>query len=435
MHKLVLLSALISILNTHHSFGQNLLEVPVNLEAGIGPFQLDLNDVALSAKSTQSLPVILPKLKGIPIDWQQIKTDYIIVDHAQFLYQMLYAHKIVDTVSLENFLSDHQLKLDTSVLSPEPLRCFLSFITGKDSQGKFVARFDSNYDGDVSDETDYQIPVLKAINQDITSNLTHLSFSFQWVQKDEIVEKQIPILLCTNAAGNDIYKIIPMYGHTELFNMKLYINFGFSFNPEGQKADLMVVDQASDSSTYQKSQLIKLSKRIYRNRGLDIQSQLLLLGRVESSYALWTNHSEYYAPDFVGKEVNTNEEITLSELKGKFIFVEFWGSWCGPCISKLPKLKQAYHELKQENVVFLGIAEDNKKPLKKAIERHEIPWPNILSDNANKIIEKYNISKYPSNFLISPDGKFLAQDLDSELLFDKILEHIEIYTLVNNGPK
>lgn len=105
--------------------------------------------------------------------------------------------------------------------------------------------------------------------------------------------------------------------------------------------------------------------------------------------------------------------------KGKYLLVDFWASWCGPCKRQLPVLKELYKQYKDQGLEVLGVAVwDDPEDTKEAIKEHELPWPTIL-DAQNIPTDLYGITGIPCIMLIGPDGTILSRDKqDDELRAD-----------------
>lgn len=99
-----------------------------------------------------------------------------------------------------------------------------------------------------------------------------------------------------------------------------------------------------------------------------------------------------------------NENVLLSDFKGKYVIFEFWGSWCGYCIKGIPRMKEYYSKY-QEQIEFVGIAcRDNKKTWLKTIENYDLNWTNLFAEN-EEITDKYGVEGYPTKIIIDKEGK------------------------------
>ncbi|WP_316838438.1 TlpA disulfide reductase family protein [Pedobacter gandavensis] len=117
--------------------------------------------------------------------------------------------------------------------------------------------------------------------------------------------------------------------------------------------------------------------------------------------------------------------VSLSDFKGKYLFVDFWASWCGPCRGENPNVLRAYNNYKQDGLEILGVSFDDKKEAwLKAIEEDKMPWTQIsvLKGFQNDAAELYHIQGIPASILINPEGKIIAYDLRAEDLERKLQE-------------
>lgn len=116
--------------------------------------------------------------------------------------------------------------------------------------------------------------------------------------------------------------------------------------------------------------------------------------------------------------------VSLSDVvgKGKYVLVDFWASWCGPCKAEMPNLKEVYKKFNGPKFTILGVAVwDKPEDTNKAIVDLEIPWPCII--NAQKIpTDIYGINGIPHIILFGPDGTIIARDLRGEKIGEKVAE-------------
>ena len=120
---------------------------------------------------------------------------------------------------------------------------------------------------------------------------------------------------------------------------------------------------------------------------------------------------------FSGLDIN-GKSVTSDKFKNKVVLVDFWATWCGPCIKGLPQMKEMYANLNNKGFEIVGInVESNLKTVEDFIKKEKLPWTIILDSStapkgSKKISDVYGIDNYPTMILIGKDGNVVATDID-----------------------
>ncbi len=123
---------------------------------------------------------------------------------------------------------------------------------------------------------------------------------------------------------------------------------------------------------------------------------------------------------FVLKNMELKKEDIILKNKNQYVLLDFWFSYCKPCIYQMPKFLSIYEKYGTKNFEIIGISIDREKDLpnwKRKIVELNINWKNYWDENSD-FSRKMNVSKYPTNFLLDPDGNIIAQDVSPEKLDD-----------------
>lgn len=128
------------------------------------------------------------------------------------------------------------------------------------------------------------------------------------------------------------------------------------------------------------------------------------------------------ATDFTLEDIG-GKPLTLSSFRGKYVMLDFWGSWCGNCIAAYPEIK-AFYEQHRDKLEILGVAFHDKKDVWIAsAKEHELPWKLVLdTDGENSVASRYGIVAAPTYVFIDPEGKVVNWDVGAH---ETIVEYFE----------
>ena len=137
-----------------------------------------------------------------------------------------------------------------------------------------------------------------------------------------------------------------------------------------------------------------------------------------------TPTSENEAPDFTLNDIN-GKPLTLSSLRGKYVILDFWGSWCGWCIKGIPQMKE-YYQKYAGKFEILGIdCNDSEEKWKAAVEKYELPWLHVYNPRGDsKVLEQYEIQGFPTKIIVGPDGKIVKTIIGEDPAFYTFLDEL-----------
>jgi peroxiredoxin len=118
-------------------------------------------------------------------------------------------------------------------------------------------------------------------------------------------------------------------------------------------------------------------------------------------------------PDFSEKDI-AGQPISVSKYKGKVVLVDFWATWCGPCMAELPNVLAAYEKYHDKGFEIVGVSLDEKlEELKTTLAEKKMTWQQYFDGKGwdSEVPKKYGIIEIPATFLLDRDGRIVAQDL------------------------
>ncbi len=134
------------------------------------------------------------------------------------------------------------------------------------------------------------------------------------------------------------------------------------------------------------------------------------------------------APEFTLDTLD-GKQVSLAELRGKVVLVDFWATWCGPCLAEMPNMKSVYDEFRgNPNFAMLGVSIDQTQDLPSTKAKSEgYGWTQLWASGAwqAQVAQDYGVRGIPATFLIGPDGKVLAKDLRGEAVGNAVRAALE----------
>ena len=143
-----------------------------------------------------------------------------------------------------------------------------------------------------------------------------------------------------------------------------------------------------------------------------------------------SGETQHIASDFTLKNLD-GKEVSLSQFKGKYLLINFWATWCGPCKIEMPSLEALYRRFKSDKFDMLGISNDmfGDRVVRPYVKASKLTFPMLL-DQRMTVSHQYGVVSLPTTFLIDPQGKIIGvlqgaedwTDPETLLYFENLLK-------------
>lgn len=412
---------------------ETVIEIPVSIQQGYGPLKFLTGGMPPDNENHPWKETYL-KVTGIPEDWTDAKKGDIGLDEWQLAYQSV-LQGILSRKELRHMQRMYDRIPDTLNLSKQPLKCKIAFAYGKDADGEIKMVVDANNNLDFSDDVRFS-PVRPDINKGIFNDSLALSnliqVSYERFSGNRIVSDTVGLFIHYNYSSYNMFKCnLAQYLSAEFEGHEFAISSSNFLDLSYFITNLVMIDdslknggKAPKDDMISENEYLTVDGKIYKYRGVNMNRGVMMLEKVYlPKDSIYSTQKSFNAIPFEGSEFRSDTVITLDGYRGKYLLVDFWSVWCGPCIWELPHMKTLYDNLDKSKMEILGIVCDSQPDeLKKITDKYGVTWPQIMSDEVNRIGKKYSITGYPSNFIIDPDGVIIAKDLHWKDLEDKINE-------------
>ena len=177
-------------------------------------------------------------------------------------------------------------------------------------------------------------------------------------------------------------------------------------HPDADASAMLLADLGSDDK-HMKEGAALLTERARGSVAANMYKGILAaLEQEKASQSLQEGLESQMAPDFTLNDINGKPQA-LSSLRGKWVIIDFWGSWCGWCIKGMPKMKEYYAKY-DGKLEILGVdCNDTVEKWKAAVAKHEIPWLHVYWDKekGDNPVALYGVQGFPTKVIVDPQGK------------------------------
>jgi len=431
--------------------------ITFNLEkvAGIGPSGNHNIGISSYDEIEEQEARAYPVMRNIPTGLSRGLSYYYLLDPFQFYYQNYRAGIYSKTFFLDQVGQYKWPLADTTSLSAKPVKCGIFVMAGYSADNELVYIADANNNGDLGD--DVLRPAAKRFMNNRAAAAIPIDVEFssgKLIKK----EKLSVVIINDNDSQKEKTQTRILFGFPE-FRYASFTYNGESYfictdMPLGTPSisvipDRPVFDRVPAESQLKLGQFIPVGNRDikftgYKEQGnkitfsgKDLRGFLTLAPKVGPQKKLTDTRINYtvaspvssqagfMAPTVKGYNINTMAQgdslISTADLKGKYVFIDFWSSNCIPCIQEFPNLKAAYQKFGRKNFEIIGVLDErDPKITSKLISEGNMIWPTIKTSMKGTDVAGYNIYSYPTSYLLNPDGKVIAMNLRGEELMETL---------------
>jgi len=415
------------------------IKVPLETSPEFGPFVVSQGVTFPLSRDVEA--------KGIP---ENIKEYVFRSRHMQPAQSVWYKYKTGELNKEQLFWALKRWKGDTTKLSDEYVDDEILFVIGTNDKDQRVIMVDANNDEDFSDDSllvyEYplDIPGQLAIRDSLPEVLAQYErYNGEKTEVRQVAVRPTPYLgnLKVNYSIEDEienkYYLLVQYpqhhrGKATLNNIEFDIYLSSVHNPRPR----VIISALGDSLVTEKEGAIPyVAGDIFNAEGVDYlidsidanHEWLTLKYLGENDRAVGVSDG-FYMPEFQAVNLDS-QAFSLEDHPGKFILLDFWGTWCGPCIALIPELKKIDDAFENDAFEMVSVAYDlDVEKVREFTIKENMDWIHLFVDrkvnNPNSLVEKLKITRYPTTVLISPDRKIVARNKEPDELIDIIKENL-----------
>lgn len=382
-------------------------------------------------------------ITGLPDSLKEMKVWHNFIYRDQYFY---YAYK--NGMWSEKGFNSMNPPINPKKQTERWVDCIATIAFGKKANNEWVFILDKNNNEDLSDDEpiSFDSDTLRFQGSEMIVERAKVDLDFEIYRDNEILKKTEPFVLSYNpkegassiGLSYDKYRRGNWAINDQNFDVALF-SFGYEVNYSPAEFTYLLVDLNKDkefdvlpgsNESYRTDQPFNISGLTWQVDSIKSDGTKLYYSTPDTSVLPELSlRKGTDAPDFSGKTLRGNS-LDLSKYKGKYVLLDFWGTWCGPCLEEIPNLKKAYTKFSGVNFEIVGISVDrDPQHVLKFIQERNMEWPQIFEEYRSEeqpISNLYGVIGYPTQYLISPDGKIVAHGLElrGERLFETLQSNI-----------
>jgi thiol-disulfide isomerase/thioredoxin len=345
-------------------------------------------------------------------------------------------------LSKEQFLaSQERMGIDTTKLTDQEFDHRILILTGTHKNGKRVVITDTDNDKDFSNEIifEYDYPLPPEEQRHIDKTIPLIKASVQLFVDGQIIDHEVELhispyenyrTLTYHNVENEIernyhlFVSMPYHKRGEvILQDQVYNVFATTngVNPVFHKGNTRIFISPADSEPSERDgdisasvgEVINLEGHDYRIESISSLGESLTLSYMGENPDPFGITEGYNVPRFNAVTIE-NDEFNLALFPGKHVLIDFWGTWCGPCVRLIPDFRKLNADYKDRNFQLVSVAFDSDfDEVKNFTVENQMDWMHIFVDQnrreENSLVELFRVTRFPTKILIDPSGKILAR--------------------------
>jgi peroxiredoxin len=369
---------------------------------------------------------------GLPDTLNNMKVWHAFLDYKQYFY-WAYKHGIWSKKDFENYNKNTGNLIKSEKQTKKWVDCIVTMAFGKNSQGQWVVILDRNNNEDLNDDkpVNFKTDTVQFKGISLPVKKAKVNLTFQIYRNHKVLTLREPFVLIyelkkgPESLGLEYDKYLrgqwKIKGKT--YDVSL-TNLGFTAQYVPEEGTYLLVDLNKDgkfgvlsgsNERYRTDQPFNIEGITWKVDSIKPNGTTVYLTKPDTTVLPKLSlRKGAEAPNFTAKTLN-DKNFSLNNLRGKYVLLDFWGTWCPACLKELPNLKKANQRFSGKNFEIIGICVDSrKKHVKQFVENRNITWPQIFVSYGNTkgtIVNLYDVIGYPSEYLINPEGKVVASGM------------------------
>ncbi|MEP6610307.1 MAG: TlpA disulfide reductase family protein [Mucilaginibacter sp.] len=432
-----------------------LLQIPGIGPAGFSSIGLSATDRATDDEQVRSYP----ELKNIPAAISDVKAFFHPVNLLQYLFENYFIGKISKSYLMEKAKFYRWNLADTTRFSNKALKLGIAFITGFDENKKEVCMIDENNNGDLADDTIrpltkqimdpdqivntsrtvaisyfwggklYEKKILVAINQPFNTQHGQVSLTFPEFAYAKFLYKGQSYLITKSSdyMSDSFVAVLPDKPNFSPVNASNRTRVNRFFKIGNDDFKLISINEFTNEVVIAKEDV----KDLIITNAENLHTRINPVSNTDRDNTISASVG-FIAPLVKGTEINIIQNakpiVSTQNLKGKYVFIDFWATYCAPCIDDLPKLADVYKKFSRDKFEMIGVLDENNYSIAtKLLHDNNVSWPTIQLHDAKTNIEGYApIVSFPSSYLIDPKGKIIAVNLRGDELMSTLMRLLNV---------